>query len=120
MFEADGAGTPYRQFATLGGGSRRSATARQRVGWGYAFRSEDLPLDSRGQMRVKFELAGAGEVWIDNVQLYDLLFPLKFYEHSRAGEAGVGETDSRGRQRAGRRPSCRIACVCSRAIGRGS
>ena len=33
-------------------------------------------------MRVKFELSGPGEIWIDNVQLFDLLFPLPFYERS--------------------------------------
>jgi hypothetical protein len=33
-------------------------------------------------MRIKFELVGPGEVWIDDVQLYDLLFPLWFYERS--------------------------------------
>jgi hypothetical protein len=35
-------------------------------------------------MRVRFELAGRGEVWLDNVKLYDLLFPLKFYPHAQA------------------------------------
>jgi hypothetical protein len=33
-------------------------------------------------MRVKFELSGPGQVWIDNAQLHDLLFPIKFYERS--------------------------------------
>jgi hypothetical protein len=33
-------------------------------------------------MRIKFELEGSGEIWIDNVQVYDLLFPLSFYERS--------------------------------------
>jgi hypothetical protein len=39
----------------------------------------DLPLESRGKMRLRFELTGPGEVWLDSVKLYDLLFPLKFY-----------------------------------------
>jgi hypothetical protein len=81
MFEADGGRTPYRQFSILGG-SRPDA---QPIGdqWGYwAFRREDLPLDSRGTMRVKFVLTGPGDVWIDDVRLYDLLFPLPFYEHA--------------------------------------
>jgi hypothetical protein len=43
----------------------------------------DLPLDSRGKMQIKFELTGPGEVWIDQVQLYDILFPLAFYDHSQ-------------------------------------
>jgi hypothetical protein len=44
----------------------------------------DLPLDSHGRMRVRFELSGPGEVWLDNVKLYDLLFPLKYYANSQA------------------------------------
>ena len=40
----------------------------------------DLPLDSRGKMQIKFELTGTGEVWVDQVQLYDVLFPLPFYD----------------------------------------
>lgn len=40
----------------------------------------DLPLELRGDMRVRFELTGPGEVWLDDVVLYDLLFPLKFYK----------------------------------------
>jgi len=84
VFEADGGAKPYRQFATLGGNYPGARPLTSDWGSGYAFRREDLPLDSRGKMRVKFELTGPGEVWIDNVQLYDLLFPLKFYERSEA------------------------------------
>ena len=43
----------------------------------------DLPLDSHGKMQIKFELTGTGEVWVDQVQLFDVLFPLPFYEHSQ-------------------------------------
>jgi hypothetical protein len=82
VFEADRPGAPYRHVAPLGGGRAGAQPLPRDWGAGFAFRSEDLPLDSRGRMRVKFELAGTGEVWIDNVQLYDLLFPLPFYERS--------------------------------------
>jgi hypothetical protein len=80
MFEADRAGQPYRTYATLGG----NRPGAQPLGneWRYlAFGVNDVPLDSRGQMRVRFELVGAGEVWIDDVQLYDVLFPLPFYQY---------------------------------------
>ena len=75
VFETDDSAKPYRQFATLGGNGPAARPIAGDWGGGFLFRSEDLPLDSRGKMRVKFELAGPGEVWIDNVQLYDLLVP---------------------------------------------
>ncbi len=54
--------------------------------WGqrFAIFVPDLPLRSRGQMRIAFELTGPGEVWLDNVKLHNLLFPLKFYGGSEA------------------------------------
>ncbi len=82
VFEADGVSQPYRQFNVLGGNRPGATPLTAAWGSGYAFRREDLPLDSRGRMRIKFELTGPGEVWIDNVQLFDLLFPLYFYERS--------------------------------------
>ncbi len=44
----------------------------------------DLPLKSRGQTKIAFELTGSGEIWLDNVNLYSLLFPLKSYGNSQA------------------------------------
>jgi len=35
-------------------------------------------------MRVAFELTGPGELWLDNVKLYDLLCPLKYYKDAQA------------------------------------
>ena len=35
---------------------------------------DDLPLDGLSQMRVHVDLIGAGEVWVDDVQLFDLVF----------------------------------------------
>jgi hypothetical protein len=44
----------------------------------------DLPLEQRGNLQLRFEMTGPGEVWIDNVAMYDLLFPLKFYKFEEA------------------------------------
>jgi hypothetical protein len=84
VFETDGGAKPFRQFATLGGNGPAARPISSDWGGGFLFRSEDLPLDSRGKMRVKFELTGPGELWIDNVQLYDLLFPLPYYDRGEA------------------------------------
>lgn len=35
---------------------------------------DDLPLASAAQMRVQFHLAGVGEAWVDDVELFDLRF----------------------------------------------
>jgi hypothetical protein len=40
----------------------------------YLIERTDLPLESLSAMRVRLELTGAGEVWIDDVQLCDLAF----------------------------------------------
>ena len=43
--------------------------------WGpYFMERTDLPLESLSAMRVRLELSGPGEVWIDDVQLCDLAF----------------------------------------------
>jgi hypothetical protein len=84
VFETDGVTKSFRQFATLGGDGPAARPIASDWGGGFLFRSEDLPLDSRGTMRVKFELTGPGELWIDNVQLYDLLFPLPYYNRGEA------------------------------------
>jgi hypothetical protein len=40
----------------------------------YRFPLNSLPLAGLSDLRVGFDLMGAGEVWIDNVQIYDLYF----------------------------------------------
>ncbi len=50
----------------------------------YAILVSDLPLDSRGEMRIKFEVTGPGEFWLDNVNLNDILLPLKYYNNASA------------------------------------
>ncbi len=82
-FEAQSAGQAYRRAFIVGGS--QPGTQRLEAEWRpYAILVDDLPLDSNGRMRVRFELVGAGEVWLDNVILYDLLFPLKFYQNAQA------------------------------------
>jgi hypothetical protein len=82
VFESESGGQSYRRFASVqGAGIQR---ANQQWGRPFAILVNDLPLDAHGQMRIKFELTGPGEIWLDNVKLNDLLFPLKFYENSQA------------------------------------
>jgi hypothetical protein len=45
-------------------------------GGSYLFGMHDLPLDSSSEMVLRFELLGPGQVWIDDLKLYSLLFPL--------------------------------------------
>lgn len=44
-------------------------------GWElYRFPIPNLPTEGLSQLRVRFDLVGAGEIWIDDVQLFDLRF----------------------------------------------
>jgi glycosyl hydrolase family 10 len=48
---------------------------REGAGWHpVAFRIRDLPLDKLSQLRLRFDLMGPGDVWIDDVVLRDLDF----------------------------------------------
>ncbi len=82
VFEVDRDGQTYRQSA------RVTAKEMQHPNneWGSSFVVflNDLPLESRGQMRIAFQLTGPGEVWLDNAKLYYLLFPNKFYPNGQA------------------------------------
>jgi hypothetical protein len=83
VVESASPGLSYRSSASV----RADVIQRPDNAWGrsLAIFLPDLPLDSRSQLRIRFELTGAGEVWLDNVKLYDLLFPLKsFYPRSQA------------------------------------
>jgi hypothetical protein len=81
VIETDGAGQSYRKFADT------QQTYPVSSEWKfYGFFVNDLPLDSRGRMRVKFELEGTGEVWVDDVKLYDLLIPETTYERQAVEE----------------------------------
>jgi hypothetical protein len=69
-------GRDYYRYAPLGQpaepgqeGKPIATTWRQ-----YFVPFNDLPLDGLSQMRVRIDLMGAGEVWVDDVQLFDLAF----------------------------------------------
>ena len=82
FFEADREGQVYRCAARVTAAEMQHPNGQ----WGrsVAILVNDLPLESRGQMRIAFELTGPGEVWLDNAKLYDLLFPFNFYENAQA------------------------------------
>ena len=82
VFESESGGKSYRRSAKVQG----VKTQRENQQWGgpCIIPVPDLPLDTHGQMRIKFELTGPGEVWLDNVTLNDLLFSVKLYENSQA------------------------------------
>jgi len=82
LFESQGPGQPYRRSAIVGG-VNPGAQAVSSQWQSYAILVDDLPLESGRQMRVRFELSGPGEIWLDDIKLYDLLFPLKFYRNAR-------------------------------------
>ena len=78
VIEADQPGRPYRRAVVIGG--RQPAPYDLSEQWRpYPLLVNDLPLESRGQMRIMFVMAGPGEVWLDEIKTYDLLFPLTFY-----------------------------------------
>jgi len=65
-------GRTYYRFATVGGGKGASPLSTQ---WTqYWFQIDDLPTTGLHDLRVGFDLMGAGEVWLDDVQLFDLWF----------------------------------------------
>lgn len=82
VFKSERGGQVYLRAASV----RGTETQRENQQWGrpFAILVNDLPLESHGQMQISFELTGPGEVWLDNVKLYDLLFPLKFYGNKDA------------------------------------
>jgi len=61
----------YYRFAAVGKGSPQQI----REHWAqYIFQVDDLPTEGLSQLRVGFDLMGPGEVWIDDVEVYDLSF----------------------------------------------
>jgi hypothetical protein len=69
-------GRDYYRFAPIGqapGAGQSSVPIASQ--WGqYVFQVDDLPLEGLTSLRVRFDLMGAGEVWADDVQLFDLVF----------------------------------------------
>ena len=69
-------GRDYYRFAPIGlapgGGQPPAPIAAE---WRpYVFQVDDLPLEGLTSVRVRFDLMGAGEVWVDDVQLSSLAF----------------------------------------------
>ena len=78
VLETDGKPT-YRRVGVVGGSLPRARPLAQE--WEeIVMDAPDLPLNSDGVMHLRFELVGPGRVWIDDVQLYNLLFPLDFHQ----------------------------------------
>lgn len=65
-------GKTYYRYASVGGASKGSALQSE---WTqYWFQIDDLPPTGLTDLRIGFDLMGPGEVWIDDVQLFDLWF----------------------------------------------
>ena len=59
-------------------GARAGPTPQIPAQWSaFVFPVNDLPLEGLSSLRVRFDLLGAGEVWIDDVRLCDLAFNKK-------------------------------------------
>jgi len=69
-------GRDYYRFAPVGlppGSGQPSVPIMPE--WGqYVFQVDDLPLDGLTSLRVRFDLMGPGEVWVDDVQIFGLAF----------------------------------------------
>jgi hypothetical protein len=62
----------YYRFASVGAGA---ATPPLKNQWApYLFQVDDLPTSDFTDLRVGFDLMGKGEVWIDDVQIFDAYF----------------------------------------------
>lgn len=72
------AGRELYRFAEVGQTTEGNPTNPIPTQWGlFVFQVSDLPLEGLSDVRVRFDLAGPGQVWIDDVQLYDLGFSRK-------------------------------------------
>ncbi len=70
-------GRDYYRFAAIGQPPSAGGQMGSPIGatWGqYIVQFDDLPLEGLSQMRVRIDLMGAGQVWADDVQLFDLAF----------------------------------------------
>ncbi len=68
---------PVGQVAQVAAASGPDANRGVTLGeqWAeYILKVDDLPLDGLSDLRVRFDLMGPGEVWIDDVKLYDMDF----------------------------------------------
>ncbi|REK18863.1 MAG: hypothetical protein DWQ37_03395 [Planctomycetota bacterium] len=66
---------PQEVFATNGVIPRVGESAAKAGDWvPYRFPIDNVPQDGLQDLRVRFELLGTGEVWVDDVQVFDLAF----------------------------------------------
>jgi hypothetical protein len=67
-------GRDYYRFTSVGQpAAQGQAVNPLTAAWGwYIFQVDDLPLEGLSQLRVRFDLMGQGEVWVDDVQLFNL------------------------------------------------
>ena len=68
-------GTPYYKPFPVGNGTKEEPLAAD---WGtkpYLLLISNLPVDELVNLRVGFDLMGPGEVWIDDIHVYDRWFP---------------------------------------------
>ncbi len=63
---------PYYRFANVGAGV---AAAPLADGWSpFILQIDDLPREGLEEFRIGFDLMGPGEVWIDDIEVFDLSF----------------------------------------------
>ncbi len=69
-------GRDYYKFGAVGlAANAGQPAAAIGADWGmYIFQVDDLPLEGLTSLRARFDLMGAGEVWIDDVQVSTLMF----------------------------------------------
>jgi hypothetical protein len=68
-------GATYYRRANVGASEYGRPVKPLQKGWAsYRFPLTDLPLSGLTDLRVGFDLMGEGEVWIDEVQVYDVWF----------------------------------------------
>jgi len=92
-------GQPYYRYAEVGSplGGGQPAVPIAATWTQYIFAVDDLPLEGLSQLRARFDLMGAGEVWVDDVQLFDLAFSEK-ERHELAKLITLAEYQLRNRQ----------------------
>jgi hypothetical protein len=74
--EANLHGREFDRYASIGLSSNPDQPAKPIMPeWTpFVLQIDDLPLEGLSALRVRFDLMGPGEVWIDDVQVYDLVF----------------------------------------------
>ncbi len=67
-------GESYYRYAEVGKTSGETAVPITAEWKQFVFPVDDLPLEGLSQLQVRLDLQGPGEVWVDDVRLYDLRF----------------------------------------------